>query len=259
MIDFVSIPSVWHDLVQWSAFIPRVTLALQGQEDHRLVATQVAFQPKPTVAVVPSTFIRATPSEILKQSKRYSSATTVCRLSHQGVVPPLLSSFFPSWRALPWRPLPGRADRGLLSRHGRFCSSFLRRDARALPQYDDAAAVFSVWPSQLGTGDHRLHFAMWHERHFACRADCQPWLLQQTERISNAAESGDLRPFWSLFRALQGKRRRLVPRPVLDDAGNPATEPSRVAELMAGALLYGVWPQGQGWQGPCRGRRSRSP
>ena len=41
-------------------------------------------------------------------------------------------------------------------------------------------------------------------------------------------------PFWSLVRALKGKRRRLLPRPVMDDAGNPATEPSRVAELMAG-------------------------
>ena len=39
-------------------------------------------------------------------------------------------------------------------------------------------------------------------------------------------------PFWSLVRALEGKRRRSVPRPALDSAGVPAAEPSRVAELM---------------------------
>ena len=55
-IDFVLVPSAWDDLVQWNAVIPRVVLALRGQEDHRLVATQVALQPKPTVAVAPSTF-----------------------------------------------------------------------------------------------------------------------------------------------------------------------------------------------------------
>ena len=83
-----------------------------------------------------------------------------------------------------------------------------------------------------------MAFAMWSERHFgasarrACRADYQAWLLEQTERISSAAESGDLRSFWSLVRALMGKRRRLVPRPVLESAGAPATEPSRAAELM---------------------------
>ena len=54
--DSVFISLAWYDLVQWSAIIPRVTLALQDQEDHWLVATQVASQPKPTVAVAPSTF-----------------------------------------------------------------------------------------------------------------------------------------------------------------------------------------------------------
>ena len=80
---------------------------------------------------------------------------------------------------------------------------------------------------------------MWNERYFgaaarrASRADYQTWLVEQTDRISKAAESGDLRPFWSLVRTLKGKRRRLVSRPVLDQAGNPATDPSRIAELMA--------------------------
>ena len=80
---------------------------------------------------------------------------------------------------------------------------------------------------------------MWNERYFgaaarrASRADYQAWLLEQTDRISKAAESGDLRPFWSLVRALKGKRKRLVSRPVLDRAGNPATDPPRIAELMA--------------------------
>ena len=55
-IEFVLIPSAWHDLVQWNAVIPRVALALQSQEDHRLVAIQVAFQPKPSVAVASPTF-----------------------------------------------------------------------------------------------------------------------------------------------------------------------------------------------------------
>ena len=55
-IDFVLIPSAWHDLVQWNSVIPRVALALQGQEDHRLLANQVAFQPKPVVVAAPSTF-----------------------------------------------------------------------------------------------------------------------------------------------------------------------------------------------------------
>ena len=55
-IYFVLIPSAWHDLVQWNSVIPRVALALQSQEDHRLVATQVAFQPKAVVAAAPSTF-----------------------------------------------------------------------------------------------------------------------------------------------------------------------------------------------------------
>ena len=52
----------------------------------------------------------------------------------------------------------------------------------------------------------------------------QAWLLEQTERISEAAESADLRPFWSLVCALQEKRKRLVPRPVRDDAGHPARD-----------------------------------
>ena len=52
-IDFVLIPSAWHDLVQWNAVIPRVALAHRGKQDHRLVATQVTLQPKPTVAVAP--------------------------------------------------------------------------------------------------------------------------------------------------------------------------------------------------------------
>ena len=53
---------------------------------------------------------------------------------------------------------------------------------------------------------------MWTERYFgtaarrACRGDYQAWLLEQTERVSNPAESGDLRPFWFLVRALKGKR-----------------------------------------------------
>ena len=50
-LAFVLIP---HDLVQWNAVIPRVALALWVQE--AFVATQVALQPKPTVAVAPSTF-----------------------------------------------------------------------------------------------------------------------------------------------------------------------------------------------------------
>ena len=48
-IDFVLVLSAWHHLVQWNAVIPRVSLALRGQEDHRLVATQIALQPKSTV------------------------------------------------------------------------------------------------------------------------------------------------------------------------------------------------------------------
>ena len=155
-IDFVLVPSAWHHLVQWNAVIPRVSLALPGQEDHRLVATHIALQPKSTVAVAPFTF--------------YS------------------------------------------------------RDALGNPQ----TALF----------DYRVAFAMWNERYFgasarrACRTDYQAWLLAQTEKISSAAESGDERPFWSLVRALKGKRKRLVSRPVVDSAGVPATEPSRVAELM---------------------------
>ena len=43
-------------LVQWNAVILRVSLALRGQEDHRLVATQIALQPKSTVAVASTTF-----------------------------------------------------------------------------------------------------------------------------------------------------------------------------------------------------------
>ena len=80
---------------------------------------------------------------------------------------------------------------------------------------------------------------MWNEGYFgaaarrASRADYQAWLLEQTDRISKTAESGDLRPFWSLVCALEGKRKRLVPRPMMDQAGNPATDPSRIAELMA--------------------------
>ena len=35
-IDFVLVISAWHHLVQWSAVIPRVSLALRGQDDHRL-------------------------------------------------------------------------------------------------------------------------------------------------------------------------------------------------------------------------------
>ena len=57
-------------------------------------------------------FLRATPSGILKQSKRYSSSTTVCRPSLQSAMPPLLA---------------GRVDPGSLSRHGQFYSGFLRR------------------------------------------------------------------------------------------------------------------------------------
>ena len=80
---------------------------------------------------------------------------------------------------------------------------------------------------------------MWNERYCgtlarrAGREDYQAWLLDQTERISEAAESDDLRPFWSSVRALQGERKRLVPPPVFDEAGNPATEPHQVAEIMA--------------------------
>ena len=51
--------------------------------------------------------------------------------------------------------------------------------------------------------DYRVAFAMWNERYFgasarrACRVDYQAWLL--TERISSAAESGDLGPFEALL------------------------------------------------------------
>ena len=71
---------------------------------------------------------------------------------------------------------------------------------------------------------------MWNERYYgimarrAGRKGCQAWLLEQTERISEAAVSADLRPFWSLVCALQEKRERLVPRPVRDDAGHPARD-----------------------------------
>ena len=115
-----------------------------------------------------------------------------------------------------------------------------------MPRYGRAAAASFVGLFQLDTDHHQcalfdycIAFAMWNERYFgagarrASRADYQAWLLEQTDRISKAAESGDLRPFWSLVRALKGKRKRLVPRPVLDQAGNPATDPSRIAELMA--------------------------
>ena len=102
---------------------------------------------------------------------------------------------------------------------------------------------------QCALSDHRVAWAMWNERYFgaaarrASRADYQAWLLEQTDRISKAAESGDLRPFWSLVRALKGKRKRLVSRPVLDPAGNPATDPSRIAELMAELFCteFGHW------------------
>ena len=69
----VLIPSAWHDLVQWNGVIPRVALKHRGQEDHRLVATQVALQPEP----------RVTLCGILRRPSRYSSSTTVC-----GAVPP---------------------------------------------------------------------------------------------------------------------------------------------------------------------------
>ena len=111
----------------------------------------------------------------------------------------------------------------------------MRPDVRALPPFEKCrrsllCLVFSTM-AQAQTGslhacdyhqqcalfDYRVAFAMWNERYFgasarrACRADYQAWLLAQTEKISSAAESGDLRPFWSLVRALKGKRKRLGP------------------------------------------------
>ena len=99
----------------------------------------------------------------------------------------------------------------------------------------EAQTGSSITRLRLPSQNYRVAFAMWKEWYFgasarrACRPDYQAWLLEQTE---SAAESGDSRPFWSLVRALKGKRRRLVPRPVLDSAGVSATELSRVAELM---------------------------
>ena len=162
-----------------------------GQEDHRLVATQVALQSKPTVAL----------SRNLRRPSRYTISTTVCRPSLQSAMPPLLSSSFPNWRALSWRlllpvSLPG-LDPGSQGRHGPFFSSSLRQDARVSPPYENAAATFSAWPSQPGTGTDRII-----DYHHQCASLTTRWPSQ------------------------------LVPRPVVDRAGVPATEPSRVAELM---------------------------
>ena len=66
--------------------------------------------------------------------------------------------------------------------------------------------------------DYRVAFAMWTERYYgtmarrAGRKGCQAWLLEQTERISEAAESADLRPFWSFWsRAQSGMTRAALP------------------------------------------------
>ena len=84
VIDFALLPLAWHDLVQWNAVIPRVTLALQGQEDHRLVAAQVALQPKSLLSLSRRPpFIRSTSRGILPAIP-------------QNAMPPLLWSPFPS-------------------------------------------------------------------------------------------------------------------------------------------------------------------
>ena len=160
-----------------------------------------------------------------------------------------LSSSCPNWRAL-----SGSVDPGSRSRHGPFCSSVLRLDARVLPPYDDAAAAFFVWYSQLGTGTDRIiNYTPvttiisvpsltigWPSRCGTCRADYQAWLLAQTERITSAAESGDSRLLVSVWSARS--------RASEDDWSHGLSWTVRAflrAELMAGAFLHGVWPQGQ--------------
>ena len=262
-IDFVLIPSVWHDLVKWNAVIPHVALALQGQEDHRLVATQVAFQPKHAVAVAPTAFysrdaLRS--PEVIQKIRQfydgvpaippsYDAAYAVDLFSKLARV--VLASFAPRFAPGPRRPwiteqtwtilkqlLEARRTLFAEKRQSRRRLLCLTFSAWRRHRLDHRLRTFD-YCHQSTLSDYRAAWAMWNERFFgaaarrASREDYQTWLVEQTDRISKAAESGDLRPFWSLVRTLKGKRRRLVSRPVLDQAGNPATDPSRIAELMA--------------------------
>ena len=137
-IDFVLIPSARHDLVQWNAAIPRVALALRGQEDHRLVATQVALQPKPTVAVTPSIFYSRDalwdPETARQIQQFYDSVPAIPPERDATTAVELFSKV----------ALLGLVGAGSRSRHGPFFSSSLRQDARVSPPYDNAAAAFSA-------------------------------------------------------------------------------------------------------------------
>ena len=148
----------------------------------------------------------------------------------------------------------GRAAPGSLCRHGQLVLQQLLEERRTrfttMPPQPSLSGLLSLAQAQTGSPAARLRLpssvcpprlpgGLRDVERAILRGCCQAWLLEQTERTSHAAESGDLRPVWSLVRALDSKRRRLVPRPVLDDGDNPAPEPSRVAERTHGwALLY---------------------
>ena len=179
-------------------------------------------------------FFHVTPFAILRRPSRYSSSTTVCRSSLQSVMqPPLarivLASFAPRFAPGPRRPWIAEPTWAILqqlleARRTRFAT--VRRCRRSLLRL-----VFSAWHrhrqdhrlracdyhQQCALFDYRVAFAMWNERYFgafarrACRTDYQAWLLAQTEKISSAAESGDLGPFWSLVRALKRQEKTTGP------------------------------------------------
>ena len=227
------------------------------------MATQVAFQPKHAVAAAPTAFysrdaLRS--PEVIQKIRQfydgvpaippgYDAAYAVDLFSKLARV--VLASFAPRFAPGPRRPwiteqtwtilkqlLEARRTRFAEMRQGRRRLLCLTFSAWRRHRLDHRLRTFD-YCHQSTLSDYRAAWAMWNERFFgaaarrASRADYQTWLVEQTDRISKAAESGDLRPFWSLVRTLKGKRRRLVSRPVLDQAGNPATDPSRIAELMA--------------------------
>ena len=231
-IDFVLVPSAWHHLVQWNAVIPRVSLALRGQEPplpfvHVTRNPQTAQQIQQfydSVPVIPPECDANTAVELFSKLARV-----------------VLASFAPRFAPRPRRPW-------MRSQHGPLYNTFLKTDARVLPQFDDVAAAFFVWYSQLGTGTDRLIDYMpvttissvpslTTVRPSQCGTSLTSVFLPGVPagRITRPGfwrRRRRLRPFWSLVRALKGKRKRLVSRPVVDSAGVPATKQSRVAGLM---------------------------
>ena len=206
---------------------------------------QIALQPKSTVAVAPffSRDALRNPQTAQQIQQFYDSVP---------VIPPECDATTAGAHCF--------GDPGLRSQLGPFYNSLLKPDARVLPPFDDVAAAFFVWYSQLGTCTDRIIDYMPLTTISSVPSLTTVWPSQcgtsDTSGLLPGVAGRITRPgFWRRRRRSQarqnlaiwgpsglwfahskGKRKRLVPRPVVDSAGVPATEPFRVAELM-GELL----------------------